>query len=84
MDIYISGLVPEIGEASLLKLFSAVGKVDSVRLIRDRQSGAPTGYAVVDMGSVDGAEQAIRVLNGKSVLGSPILVSKTRPKTKSS
>ena len=39
MDIYISGLVPEIGEASLMKLFSAVGKVDSLRLIRDRLSG---------------------------------------------
>jgi RNA recognition motif-containing protein len=83
MDIYISGLVPEIGEASLMKLFSAVGKVDSLRLVRDRLTGAPTGYAVIDMTSMDGAERAIQVFNGKSVLGSPIIVSKSRPKSKS-
>ena len=82
MDVYIGGLAPEVGEQSLTKLFGAIGKVHSVRLIRDRLSGAPTGFAVIDMETVDGAEQAIAVLNGKSLRGSPITVSKTRPKSR--
>ena len=81
MDLYIGGVAPEIKQDTLMRIFSAIGPVHSIKLMRDRQSGQPTGFAVVDMQD-DIAEVAIASLDGKSLGGHVISVSGRRPKSK--
>ena len=83
MDLYIGGVAPEIKQDTLARIFSAIGPVLSVKLMLDRQSRRPTGFAVVDM-QEDVAEAAIASFNGKSLGGHVISVSGRRPKSKPS
>jgi RNA recognition motif-containing protein len=62
-------------------LFLAYGVVETVTLVRDRDTGNPRGFAFVEMSNDEEAEKAITAVNGLQVAGRALSVTEARPKT---
>jgi RNA recognition motif-containing protein len=77
--LYVGGLSYSTTEDSLQGLFSQVGMVESVKIIMDRDTGRSKGFAFVEMGSDEEADNAINTYNGKEFEGRRITVSEARP-----
>jgi RNA recognition motif-containing protein len=80
MKIYVGGLSYDVTEEELRQEFIAFGKVESVSIIKDRDSGQSKGFAFVEMPSVSEAQAAITGLNGKNLKGRPLTVNAARPR----
>lgn len=78
--LYVGNLPYAIGEAELQELFSRVGPVDSVSVMRDQATGRARGFAFVEMSTEEGAQTAIRNLNESQVGGRSLTVNEARPK----
>jgi len=80
--IYVGNLPFSATDADLRVLFERHGKVDSVKLVNDRETGRPRGFGFVDMPSAD-AQAAIQALNGYSMNGRALRVNEAqeRPRT---
>ena len=65
-------------DAEVNELFSKHGKVHSVALINDRETGRPRGFGFVEM---EGADEAIAALDQKDFGGRSLTVNEARPRT---
>ena len=74
MNIYIGNLSFNTTEDTLKSLFAEFGDVESVKVIKDRFSGRPKGFAFVEMPSNSEADQAIKALNGNRIDGNNIKI----------
>jgi RNA recognition motif-containing protein len=77
--LYVGGLAYSVTEQELETLFAEYGKVASVAVIKDRDSGQSKGFGFVEMSSDEEAQAAIKGLNGKEVSGRSIMVNEARP-----
>jgi RNA recognition motif-containing protein len=77
--LYVGNLPYTVDDAALESQFSAIGKVESARVITDRDTGRSKGFGFVEMSSDDEANRAIEQLNGTSVGGRNLTVSEARP-----
>jgi RNA recognition motif-containing protein len=75
--IYVGNLPFSADEAAVRQLFEQHGKVDSVSLINDRETGRPRGFGFVEMPSADAA-RAIQSLNGQNMGGRPLRVNEAQ------
>lgn len=73
--VYVRNLAVGTTEESVRTAFAQSGSVSEVRLIADRETGRPRGFAFVTMGSEGEATQAIAALNGALFAGRPLRVS---------
>ncbi|MBN2523641.1 MAG: RNA-binding protein [Bacteroidales bacterium] len=80
MNIFIAKLSPKTTNESLHALFQEYGKVNSAKVIFDRDSGRSKCYAFVEMSNDQEASEAINDLDGIEFEGSNIVVKKARPK----
>jgi len=78
--LYVGNLPFEVGETELQQLFAQVGSVESVTIIRDQATGRARGFAFVEMGTDEGAQNAIKQLNATEVGGRSLTVNEARPK----
>jgi cold-inducible RNA-binding protein len=78
--LYVGNLPYSITEEQLTDLFSRVGQVDSVRVMRDMATGRARGFAFVEMASDDEAQRAIGEFNEYKLEGRPLVVNEARPK----
>jgi len=76
--LYVGNLAFSATEKEIRDLFGQYGSVSSVSLITDRETGQPRGFGFVEM--EDGADDAIRALDGKEVGGRTIKVNEARPR----
>ena len=76
--IYVSNLPSQATENELKILFSNAGDVMSVKIVEDRQTGQPRGFAFVEMSSQWEARRAVSMLNKKSFMGKELLVKEAR------
>ncbi|HEX7597827.1 MAG TPA: RNA-binding protein [Polyangia bacterium] len=77
--LYVGNLSYNATEAELREVFAEGGKnVVEVKLVLDRDTGRPRGFAFVEMGSDQEAAQAIETLSGREIQGRPISVSEAR------
>ena len=76
--IYVSNLPPQTTEADLRALFSAAGSVMSVKIVEDRQTGQPRGFAFVEMSTQWEGRRAVSMLNKKMFNGKEILAKEAR------
>jgi len=60
--LYVGNLPFEVGETELQQLFVQVGSVESVTIIRDQATGRARGFAFVELGTDEGAQNAIKQL----------------------
>jgi cold-inducible RNA-binding protein len=79
MNIYVGNITPSVTEEALRSLFSAFGAVSSIRIIKDKFTGAARGFAFVEMENSDEAGRAIEQLNGAELEGQRIRVNEARP-----
>jgi cold-inducible RNA-binding protein len=77
--LYVGNLSYSTTEAALSELFGAVGEVNSVNLITDRNTGRSKGFAFVEMTEDSAAQEAITQLSGKELDGREINVAEARP-----
>lgn len=76
--IYVGNLPWRATDAQLSDLFSPHGEVIEARIITDRETGRSRGFGFVTMASSEGAQGAIRALNGYSVEGRALVVNEAR------
>ena len=76
--LYVGNLAFSATEKEIRDLFGQYGSVSSVSLITDRETGQPRGFGFVEM--EDGADDAVRALDGKEVGGRTIKVNEARPR----
>ena len=67
--LFVGSLPPHTTEESLIAMFSTVGTVRSIELVKDMFSGKCKGFAFLEMEGHE-ARAAIAELNGKSFEGS--------------
>ncbi len=81
--LYVGNLPPQMTEEQLQTIFSEAGHVASAKIITDRQTGQPRGFAFVEMETKMEVQKAISMLNGRNIDGRPLAVNEARPQQKS-
>jgi RNA recognition motif-containing protein len=77
--LYVGNLPFSASEGDLESIFAQYGQLDSVTIVRDRDSGQPRGFAFVEFGDDAAAEAAIAGTNGMQVGGRALMVNEARP-----
>lgn len=77
--LYVGNLPYSMTEDELAHVFSECGDVQSVRIIFDRESGRSKGFSFVEMGTEQGAQDAISRFNGANFKGRALTVNEARP-----
>jgi RNA recognition motif-containing protein len=78
MNIYVGNLSRTATETTLRELFEQFGQVTSIKVIIDKFTGTPRGFAFVEMPVAAEAQQAIAQLNGQNVEGQTLRVNEAR------
>jgi RNA recognition motif-containing protein len=79
MRIYVGNLSLDTGEPQLQELFSRVGAVESVHLVRDRATGRSRGLAFVEMLDENQGHAACEQLDQREFEGRRLTVTAARP-----
>jgi RNA recognition motif-containing protein len=80
--LYVGNLPFSATEEDITSKFSAVGTVESAKLITDRDTGRSKGFGFVEMSNDSEAQAAIDKLNGQDFGGRPMTVNEARPQKK--
>jgi len=78
--LYVGNLPYSATEDQLTELFGRVGKVETVRVMRDMATGRARGFAFVEMASDDDAQKAISEFHEQQMDGRALVVNEARPK----
>jgi RNA recognition motif-containing protein len=78
-NIFVGNLGPDATEQDIRSIFEKHGTVERFRMMTDRETGQPRGFAFVEMGQDGDAEKAIAALNGAELNGRAIHVNAARP-----
>jgi len=68
-------------EAELRETFAEAGEVVDVKVVLDRDTGRPRGFAFVELSNDGEAAKAIESLNGRELQGRAMNVSEARERT---
>lgn len=80
--LYVGNLPYQCEEAQLRALFEQDGRqVEEVKIVTDRETGRPRGFAFVEMSTDSQAQAAVNALHGKPFGGRPLTVSEARERT---
>jgi RNA recognition motif-containing protein len=77
--LYVGNLSYNVTEQELRDVFAEGGRnVVEVKIVMDRDTGRPRGFAFVEMGTEDDANTVISSLTGREIQGRAINVSEAR------
>ena len=79
--LYVGNLSYGVTEADLREVFAEAGDVVDVKVVLDRDTGRPRGFAFVELGSDGEAARAIEVLNGRELQGRAMNISEARERS---
>jgi len=79
MRLYVGNLSYNTEEAQLEQLFSTLGQVESVKLVRDRETGRSRGFGFVEMADDATGRAACEQLNQRELDGRRLTVNEARP-----
>ena len=77
--LYVGNLPYETNEDDLQALFAQAGGVESVNVMRDRETGRARGFAFVEMANDADAQNAIAKFNDRPFGGRNLTVNEARP-----
>ncbi len=78
--LFVGNLAYDVTEPELKELLSAAGTPVSVRVLTDRETGRPRGFAFVEFSTSAEAEEAVRRFNQQVFKGRPLVVNEARPR----
>lgn len=76
--LFVGNLSWDVSENALQEAFSQHGPVNEVKVVMDRDTGKPRGFAFVTMGTKEAAEAAIKAMNGSELQGRALTVNEAR------
>jgi RNA recognition motif-containing protein len=76
--LFVGNLSYDTTEMSLRELFGQTGTVAEAKIVLDRETGRPRGFAFVQMGSEADAKAAIAALDGKDLDGRTLRVNEAQ------
>jgi len=79
MKLYVGNLSFHTEEPQLEQLFSSLGQVSSVRLVRDHETGRSRGFGFVEMNDDSQARAACQALDQQEFEGRRLTVNEARP-----
>lgn len=79
--LYVGNLAWGVTDQDLQDLFAEAGEVTSAQVIIDRATNRSRGFGFVEMATDDGAEGAIKKLNGRDLKGRAIRVNEAQART---
>ena len=80
MSVYVGNLSFQVTEENVVETFSEHGKVVSVQLPKDRETGRMRGFAFVEMSSEAEETAVIEALDGAEWMGRTLKVNKAKPR----
>jgi RNA recognition motif-containing protein len=83
MRIYVGNLSFRTDEHQIQDLFSPLGEVDSVKLVRDHQTGQSRGFGFVEMLDDEQARAACQALDQREFEGRRLTVNEAKPQVRS-
>ena len=78
--LYIGNLSYQTTEDDLRSHFEQAGAVSSCDLILDKFTSKSRGFAFVEMGSDEDAQNAVKTLSGQELDGRALVVNEARPR----
>lgn len=78
--IYVGNLPYSATDDQLAQMFGAYGDVVDARVITDRATGRAKGFGFVEMGTEEGARNAIAQLDGTVMDGRALRVNEAQPR----
>ena len=81
--LYVGNLSFNTSEDALSSAFSRCGDVAEIKLVTDRETGRPRGFAFITMADADGARNAISQLDGQMLDGRAIRVNEAEDRQRS-
>jgi cold-inducible RNA-binding protein len=82
MRLYVGNLSFNTEEAQLEQLFTTIGQVASVHLVRERETGRSRGFGFVEMADEAAGRAACEALNEREFEGRRLTVNEARPQEK--
>jgi RNA recognition motif-containing protein len=79
--LYVGNLAYGVTEAELRETFAEAGEVVDVKVVLDRDTGRPRGFAFVELSNDGEAAKAIESMNGRELQGRAMNVSEARERT---
>jgi cold-inducible RNA-binding protein len=80
--LYVGNLAFSVTETDLRSAFEAEGcEVQEVKMVMDRETGRPRGFAFVEMATEEAAGKAIQNLNGRELQGRSVTINEARERT---
>ena len=80
MNIYIGNLNFTVDETKLREVFERYGKVSSVRIIKDKETGESKGYGFIEMENDEEGKKAIQEMNSQEIDGRHVKVNIAKPR----
>lgn len=81
MNLYVGNLSYDANEQELEDAFARYGTVESVSIIKDRETGRSRGFAFIEMPNSEQARAAIEGLNLERIGERAVTVNEARPRT---
>jgi RNA recognition motif-containing protein len=78
--LYVGNLSYNTTQDQVRTLFADIAEVGEVNLINDRDTGRPKGFGFVEMVTEEGAQAAIKQLNGRMVDSRALTVNEASPR----
>jgi RNA recognition motif-containing protein len=78
--LFVGNLAYDVTETELRELFAAAATPLSVRVLTDRETGKPRGFAFVEFSDAAQAEELIRRFHQQVLKGRPLVVNEARPR----
>lgn len=84
IKIFIGGLALNIQEMDIAILVSLHGKIETIKVVRDRATGKCKGYAFLEVNELSDAKNIVSMLNGETYKGNilTVKISEEEPQKK--
>lgn len=80
LKLFVGGLSYDSTNETLQEHFEQAGEVKYTKIITDRETGDSRGFGFVEMSNEDEVANAIEQLDGSTLDGRKIFVSKAKPR----
>ena len=79
--LYVGNMAFGTTEVGLREHFAQAGEVGEVKVMLDRETGRPRGFAFVEMATDEGAQNAIAQLDGRDLDGRALKVNEAQERS---